>query len=160
MKKPLIGAAAFALAALVFLIYSAARYGSDATAAEERKEAWEDTATLRMQLVQTKRELQQASIPDPPKGRVDVPGTLGELIKQCGIDTNQMKIDAAAAGANEQSRSSVRLTNVPIQAMGQLFRLIQSRHPYLTVREIKMQSVRDNPGSFTWSVQIAVPSAG
>ena len=160
MNKPLIGAGAFALAALVFLLYSWYACAGTSTRAGEDRLDWEDSAKVRQQFTTLKQQLTAEPAAKPPRGNPNVPTIMGTLIKECQIDVGQMQVDASGSGPGEKSRHSVRLSGVRVDTMGVLLDKIEKAHAYLVTREIVMYATKGvPPGTFNWNLVIAVPES-
>ena len=158
MKKPLLAAAAFAVCALVFLIYSWVAYAGARGRAEDDRIDWENSRLARQEFAKVRRELEAADVADVPSIVPNVPDVMGKLRDECGIDTSQMEIRGTGAGAAEQTAHNVRFEDVRVDVMGVLLHKLRQSFKYMVVREITMQTGRSGePGTFTWTLVVAIP---
>jgi len=155
VNKPLIAVAGFTVLAAGVLVYFGTAYARARAEAAADRAAWRETEQLRSRLAATRQQFDALGVALPPRTAVDVPALLGELIKECGIDVNQMKVDADRPGAREQSRHRVHFLNVRLDVMGTLLEKIKTKHRSLEVRDIRMQAVADHPAEFIWDLEIA-----
>jgi len=148
MNKPMLFAAVFVVAAIVFLIYSGVAYSGARAMADESRADWELTAKQRQDFTDLRGQLKQLDVTAPPRGRTDLIAIMGELRDKAGIDASQMQVRG----------ERVMFTGATIATMGELFNLIRTSHAYLIVREIRMQPTpKAEPGQFNWTLMVSIP---
>lgn len=157
-KKALTAAAAFTLAALVFLLWSWGNYSSAKTEAEDALYNWESSAAARRKFGDLQANSELKELAAAKTAREDVPGVMSKLVEECGLKIDQLRIDPAGAIGSEESASSVKLSDVNIGTMGDLLERLRNQHKGLSVREIVMTEPKEaSPAMFNWSLVIGVP---
>jgi hypothetical protein len=157
-NKPLIVAAAFTLAALVFLLWSWGAYRSAAAEADDAIYDWESSANSRKTFVDM-RAAAASLQPRASQAGDDVTAMMGKLITDCGLQISQLdRIDPAGTVGNEKSAHNVKLSGISIATMGDMLERVRTQYSNLLVREIIMNEPKDGaPGYFNWTLLIGVP---
>lgn len=157
-NKSLTAAAAFSLAALVFLLWSWSNYSSAKTEADNAQYHWDSSTSDRQRFVDLQANPELKELATTTVNRDDVPGVMGKLVEESGLQISQLRIDPTGTIASEESASSVKLSLVDISVMGELLERLRSRHKGLYVREIVMTEPKGaGPAVFNWSLVIGVP---
>lgn len=158
-NKSLMVATAFAIAALVFLIWSNGARSAAEIRAEDDVNAWKRSTAPMRTFAALVGHPALKSRTAAKSGATDVPATVGEIVPEVGLQTEQVRIDVTSAGTNEQAAYRIRIQNVSVAVMGKLLDRLRRQHGHLASREITMSAPpRDPvPGLFNWSMIVGVP---
>jgi hypothetical protein len=159
-NRALAAAGIFTLGALIFLFWSNQTRSSAEARAEDDIRAWTRSLTPRTEFARLvgHPDLNQAA---SKGGTVDVPATVGEIVREISLQTEQVRIDTTSAVANEQAAYRIRINNASVAMMGEFLDRLRRQQGHLTSREITMSTLPRNavPGVFNWSMVVGVPKA-
>lgn len=160
-NKPLIAAGVFTFGTLVFLIWSNDVRSTDGARAVEDANTWTHSLKSRKTFRDLVRHPNLKNQTAGKGGAIDIPATVGEIVREISLQTEQVRIDATSAVANEQAAYRIRINNASVAMMGEFLDRLRRQQGHLTSREITMSTLARNavPGVFNWSMVVGVPKA-
>ncbi len=156
MRKSLLAALIFAACGLVFLAVTGYLYYLSADAEQQASANWNDTETLRGDLLAKQNELSALGYVPTPKG-ADIPTILIALRNECTISEANFKYTTKSSGggskAGQGEQYQVVIDKISMIDLGKFLAKLRTAYPFLKVTDMSA-SAPAGAGVYKWSLTV------